>query len=145
MTSSTRQPTVLYPDESHDAATVGHLRQRPAPTRQPRLRETLRALTEHSANFTRLWNSHAVACKIRRPSTSSTRTSTLELTYQAFDVRDAPGQQLRYLPGRTRRPSAQALNLLAPSRHLESGRHVAKAMAGTCGTIASPALRSDTP
>ncbi|MFJ9029045.1 helix-turn-helix transcriptional regulator [Streptomyces sp. NPDC102274] len=79
----------------------------------PRLRELVRTLTEHSADFTRLWNTHGVRGKtqdakhLRHPD-----VGLLTLTYQAFDVRDAPGQQLVIYQAAPGSPSAHALNLL---------------------------------
>jgi transcriptional regulator with XRE-family HTH domain len=95
-------------------ATVGHLRQAAGlDPDDPRLRNVVRTLTEHSADFTRLWNTHAVQGK-----TQDTKhflhpdVGPLTLTYQAFDVRDAPGQQLVVYQAEPGGPSAQALTLL---------------------------------
>ncbi|MFH9067561.1 helix-turn-helix transcriptional regulator [Streptomyces coeruleorubidus] len=79
----------------------------------PRLRALVRTLTEHSATFTRLWNAHTVRGKtqdakhLRHPD-----VGPLTLTYQAFDVTDAPGQQLVIYHAEPGSPSAQALGLL---------------------------------
>ncbi|WP_371525001.1 helix-turn-helix transcriptional regulator [Streptomyces sp. NBC_01283] len=79
----------------------------------PRLRELVHTLTEHSATFTRLWNAHTVrgktqdAKRLRHPD-----VGPLTLTYQAFDVREAPGQQLVIYHAEPGSPSAQALGLL---------------------------------
>ncbi|MEU9991068.1 helix-turn-helix transcriptional regulator [Streptomyces sp. NPDC048045] len=95
-------------------AVVGHLRQAAGlDPNAPRLLELVRSLTEHSADFTRLWNTHAVRGKtqdakhFRHPD-----VGPVTLTYQAFDVRDAPGQQLVVYQAEPGSPSAQALALL---------------------------------
>ncbi|MFG2985742.1 helix-turn-helix transcriptional regulator [Streptomyces sp. NPDC048258] len=95
-------------------AVVGHLRQAAGlDPDNPRLRSLVRDLTEHSADFTRLWNTHAV-----RGKTSDVKhclhpdVGPLTLTYQAFDVREAPGQQLVVYQAEPATPSAQALTLL---------------------------------
>ncbi|MFF4102903.1 helix-turn-helix transcriptional regulator [Streptomyces sp. NPDC001903] len=93
---------------------VAHLRQAAGlEPDSPRLRSLVRDLTEHSADFTRLWNAHAV-----RGKTSDAKdflhpdVGPLTLTYQAFDVREAPGQQLVVYQAEPATPSAQALTLL---------------------------------
>ncbi|WP_433136090.1 helix-turn-helix domain-containing protein [Actinomadura nitritigenes] len=79
----------------------------------PRLRELVGALTEHSADFTRLWNSHTVRGKTRDAKNFlHPDVGALTLTYQAFDVRDAPGQQLVIYHAEPGSPSAQSLELL---------------------------------
>ncbi|MCX4706432.1 helix-turn-helix domain-containing protein [Streptomyces sp. NBC_01373] len=79
----------------------------------PRLRELVRTLTEHSTDFTRLWNAHTVRGKTQDAKQFlHPDVGPLTLTYQAFDVRDAPGQQLVIYHAEPGSPSAQALNLL---------------------------------
>ncbi|MFI2761762.1 helix-turn-helix transcriptional regulator [Streptomyces echinatus] len=95
-------------------ATVGHLRQAagldPA---NPRLRELVRTLTDHSADFTRLWKAHAVRGKSQDAKhLLHPDVGPLTLTYQAFDVRDAPGQQLVIYQAESGSSSAQTLDLL---------------------------------
>ncbi|MFF3327695.1 helix-turn-helix transcriptional regulator [Streptomyces sp. NPDC002889] len=104
-------------------ATVGHLRQAAGLARDnSRLRELVRALTEHSADFTRLWKTHAVRGKTQDAKHFlHPDVGPLTLTYQAFDVRDAPGQQLVIYQAESGSPSAQALNLLG-SIHATSNR-----------------------
>ncbi|MEU9144983.1 helix-turn-helix transcriptional regulator [Streptomyces sp. NPDC048349] len=96
-------------------AVVGHLRQAVGlEPDNPRLRSLVRELTEHSADFTRLWNTHTV-----RGKTSALKhflhpdVGPLALTYQAFDVREAPGRQLVVYQAEPGTHSAQALVLLA--------------------------------
>ncbi len=95
-------------------ATVGHLRQAAGlDPDDPRLLELVRVLTEHSADFTRLWNTHAVRGKTQDAKHFlHPDAGPLILTYQAFDVRDAPGQQLIIYQAEPGSPSAQALALL---------------------------------
>ncbi|MFF0740151.1 helix-turn-helix transcriptional regulator [Streptomyces sp. NPDC004111] len=95
-------------------ATVGHLRQAAGlDPDNPRLRELVRILTEHSTDFTRLWTTHTVRGKTQDAKHFlHPDVGTLTLTYQAFDVRDAPGQQLVIYQAEPGCPSAQALNLL---------------------------------
>ncbi|MFF4398573.1 helix-turn-helix transcriptional regulator [Streptomyces sp. NPDC001480] len=104
-------------------ATVGHLRQAAGlDPDNPRLRELVRALTEHSVDFTRLWNTHVVRGKTQDAKHFlHPEVGPLTLTYQAFDVRDAPGQQLVIYQAESGSPSAQALNLLG-SLHATSRR-----------------------
>lgn len=104
-------------------AVVGHLRQAAGlDPDSPRLRELVRALTEHSVEFARLWAAHAVRGKTQDAKHFlHPDVGTLALTYQAFDVRDAPGQQLVVYQAEPGSPSAQALSLLG-SVHATSNR-----------------------
>jgi transcriptional regulator with XRE-family HTH domain len=95
-------------------ATVANLRQAAGfDPDSPRLRRLVGVLTERSPDFTRLWKAHGVRGKtqdaknLRHP-----EVGALALTYQAFDVRDAPGQQLVIYHAEPGSPSAQALDLL---------------------------------
>jgi transcriptional regulator with XRE-family HTH domain len=105
----------FHPDWDRAAeATVANLRHATSfDPDAPRLRALVRTLTEHSTTFTRLWNAHTVRGKtrdakhLRHPD-----VGPLTLTYQAFDVRDAPGQQLVIYHAEPGSPSAQALGLL---------------------------------
>lgn len=114
----------FYERWGHTAqAVVGHLRQAAGlDPDSPRLRELVRTLTGHSTDFTRLWSAHAVRGKtqeakhLRHP-----EVGPLILTYQAFDVRDAPGQQLIVYQAEPGSSSAQALALLG-SLHATSNR-----------------------
>lgn len=114
----------FYERWGHTAqALVGHLRQAAGlDPDSPRLRELVRTLTGHSTDFTRLWSAHAVrgktqeATHLRHP-----EVGPLILTYQAFDVRDAPGQQLIVYQAEPGSSSAQALALLG-SLHATSNR-----------------------
>ncbi|NUP37840.1 MAG: helix-turn-helix domain-containing protein [Streptomyces sp.] len=95
-------------------ATVGHLRQAAGlDPDNPRLRELVRALTEHSMDFTRLWTTHAVRGKTQDAKHFlHPDVGPLTLVHQAFDVRDAPGQQLVLYQAEPGSSSAQALRLL---------------------------------
>ncbi|MDT0341461.1 helix-turn-helix transcriptional regulator [Streptomyces litchfieldiae] len=95
-------------------ASVGHLREAIgfAPD-NPRLRELVHTLTEHSADFARLWNAHTVRGKTQDVKRLlHPDVGPLILTLQAFDVRDAPGQQLVIYHAEPGSPSAQSLHLL---------------------------------
>ncbi|SEE02443.1 Transcriptional regulator, contains XRE-family HTH domain [Streptomyces sp. 2112.3] len=105
----------FYTDWNRAAqATVANLRQAAGfEPDNPRLRELVATLTEHSADFTRLWNSHTVRGKTQNAKhLLHPGVGPLTLTYQAFDVRDAPGQQLVIYHAEPGSPSAQALHLL---------------------------------
>ncbi|MBY8883691.1 helix-turn-helix transcriptional regulator [Streptomyces sp. PTM05] len=79
----------------------------------PRLCELVGTLTEHSTHFTRLWHAHIVRGKTRdAKQLVHPDVGRLTLTYQAFDVRDAPGQQLVIYHAEPGSPSARALDLL---------------------------------
>ncbi|WP_327281288.1 MULTISPECIES: helix-turn-helix transcriptional regulator [unclassified Streptomyces] len=95
-------------------AVVGHLRQ--AAGLDPdnsRLHGLVRDLDEHSADFSRLWNTHTV-----RGKTSDAKdfhhpdVGPLTLRSQTFDVREAPGQQLVVYQAEPASPSSEALTLL---------------------------------
>ncbi|MFD7101589.1 helix-turn-helix transcriptional regulator [Streptomyces celluloflavus] len=78
-----------------------------------RLHDLVRSLTEESEEFAALWSSHTV----HRKSRDGKRllhpdVGPLDLTYQTFDVREAPGQQLVIYHAEPGSPSAHALSLL---------------------------------
>ncbi|MFD7667855.1 helix-turn-helix domain-containing protein [Streptomyces sp. NPDC059788] len=95
-------------------ATVANLRQAAGcDPGNPRLRELVRTLAGHSPEFARLWSAHAVRGKSRDAKhLLHPDVGPLTLTYQAFDVRDAPGRQLVIYHAEPGSPSAQALGLL---------------------------------
>jgi transcriptional regulator with XRE-family HTH domain len=79
----------------------------------PGLYHLVGILTDGSADFARLWKTHAVRGKTREPKQfDHPEVGPLTLTYQAFDVRDAPGQQLVIYQADPGGDSAQALALL---------------------------------
>ncbi|MFG2827354.1 helix-turn-helix transcriptional regulator [Streptomyces sp. NPDC048434] len=93
-------------------ATVANLREATGfDPDNPRLRELVRTLTEDNADFNRLWNAHTVRGKTQ-DAKHFLHPDVGPLTYQAFDVRDAPGQQLVIYHAEPGSPSAQSLNLL---------------------------------
>jgi hypothetical protein len=79
----------------------------------PRLAELVRTLADQSADFARLWNAHTVRGKTQDAKHFlHPDVGPLTLTYQAFDVRDAPGQQLVIYHAEPGGADAQALDLL---------------------------------
>jgi transcriptional regulator with XRE-family HTH domain len=111
-------------------AVVANLRQAAGfDPEQPRLGELVDTLTEHSAVFRRLWAEHSVRGKTRdAKQLLHPDVGALSLTYQSFDVRDAPGQQLVIYHAEPGSPSAHALTLLG-SLHA-GGRRTAPDSAG---------------
>ncbi|WP_020498781.1 helix-turn-helix transcriptional regulator [Sciscionella marina] len=80
----------------------------------PALQQLVAELTEGSAQFRTLWETHQVRGKTREPKhLVHPDVGPLTLTYQAFDVRDAPGQQLIIYHADPGTPSAHALALLS--------------------------------
>ncbi|ARH89093.1 helix-turn-helix transcriptional regulator [Streptomyces sp. MOE7] len=95
-------------------ATVANLRQAAGfDPGDPRLNALIDTLTEHSTTFSTLWQAHTVRGKTQdAKQLNHPDVGPLTLTYQAFDVRDAPGQQLVIYQAEPGSPSAQALSLL---------------------------------
>ncbi|CAM5236788.1 Helix-turn-helix transcriptional regulator OS=Streptomyces tendae OX=1932 GN=GUR47_06725 PE=4 SV=1 [Streptomyces tendae] len=95
-------------------AVVANLRQAAGfDPEHPRLGPLVDTLTEHSAVFRRLWAEHSVRGKTRdAKQLLHPDVGALSLTYQSFDVRDAPGQQLVIYHAEPGSPSAHALTLL---------------------------------
>lgn len=95
-------------------AVVGHLREADGrDPGNPRLRTLVGSLTGRSPDFARLWSAHTVRGKTRAAKRFlHPDVGALELTYHAFDVRDAPGQQLIVYHAAPGSPSAGALRLL---------------------------------
>ncbi|GHI53151.1 hypothetical protein Srubr_29970 [Streptomyces rubradiris] len=96
----------------------------------PRLREPVSTLTEHSPDFARLWQTHAVRGKTRDAKHFlHPDIGQLTRTYQAFDVREAPGRQLVVYHAEPGSPGAQSLYLLG-SRHATRRRADSPHVAG---------------
>ena len=80
----------------------------------PRLHELVAELSAGSVEFARLWAAHEVRGKTRAAKElEHPAVGRLVLTYQSFDVRDAPGQQLVVYQAESGSRSADALALLA--------------------------------
>ncbi|MFI6948114.1 helix-turn-helix transcriptional regulator [Streptomyces sp. NPDC050422] len=78
-----------------------------------RLHDLVESLTEESEEFAALWSSHTVHGKTRAgKELLHPDVGRLDLTYQTFDVRGAPGQQLVIYHAASGSPGAQALALL---------------------------------
>ena len=91
----------------------------------PGLRNLLAELQEGSEQFRALWQTHQVRGKTREPKhLLHPEVGPLTLTYQAFDVRSAPGQQLIIYQAEPATPSAHALGLLSS---LHATKHTAGA------------------
>lgn len=70
-------------------------------------------LLSGSEDFRRLWNDHDVAgLSVTHKVIGHPDVGRIELTYQTFDVRDAPGQQLTVATAPSGSPSADKLALL---------------------------------
>ncbi|MEJ8641222.1 helix-turn-helix transcriptional regulator [Streptomyces sp. MS1.HAVA.3] len=79
----------------------------------PRLRELVRRLTASSEEFAALWASHTVYGKtLDAKALVHPEVGALSLTYQSFDVRGAPGQQVVIYHAEPDSPSSHALSLL---------------------------------
>ncbi|RSN29221.1 transcriptional regulator [Amycolatopsis sp. WAC 04169] len=80
----------------------------------PALRCLVAELSEGSEHFRDLWEIHQVRGKTREPKhLVHPDVGPLTLTYQAFDVRSAPGQQLIIYHAEPATPSAHTLALLS--------------------------------
>ncbi|MFJ5546262.1 helix-turn-helix transcriptional regulator [Streptomyces sp. NPDC093225] len=129
-------------------AVVGHLREAAGlEPGNPRLRALVGALTERSTDFARLWSTHTVRGKTRAAKHFlHPDVGALYLTYHAFDVRDAPGQQLIVYHADPAGPSAEALRLLgsvhatarSPGSPSSSSPATAQVTASTTAPVCCP-------
>ncbi|MFE3767745.1 helix-turn-helix transcriptional regulator [Streptomyces sp. NPDC059104] len=79
----------------------------------PRLREVLDALLGASEEFAALWSAHTVGGKTHEAKELvHPEVGPLSLSYQSFDVRGAPGQQLVIYHAEPGSPGARGLALL---------------------------------
>ncbi|MEV7442485.1 helix-turn-helix transcriptional regulator [Streptomyces sp. NPDC091204] len=79
----------------------------------PRLRELVRLLTGTSEEFAAMWSAHTVYGKtLDAKALVHPDVGALSLTYQSFDVRGAPGQQVVIYHAEPGSPSSHALSLL---------------------------------
>ncbi|MEV7171517.1 helix-turn-helix transcriptional regulator [Streptomyces sp. NPDC093224] len=105
-------------------ATAGHLREASgtAPD-NARLREVVRTLTARSPDFARLWTTHDVLAKTQGAKhLHHPAVGPLTLTYQSFDVRAAPGQQLVVYQPAPGTATAEALALLGAHGEVPGSR-----------------------
>ncbi|WP_086560288.1 helix-turn-helix domain-containing protein [Streptomyces africanus] len=79
----------------------------------PRVRQVLTELLEHSPEFAELWARHDVRGKaLERKRFEHRDVGPLTLTMQTFDIRSAPGQELVVYHAEPASPSSEALALL---------------------------------
>lgn len=105
----------FYVDWSRAAgASVANLRAASvADPGDPGLLSLVEELTGGSAEFAALWNSHSVRGKTREAKEfHHADVGSITLSYQAFDVNSAPGQQLVVYQAEPASPSEHALTLL---------------------------------
>ncbi|OZE83916.1 hypothetical protein CH294_06575 [Rhodococcus sp. 14-2483-1-1] len=87
----------------------------------PEVAPLVEFLRRRSPEFSTLWDAHEVAgLGITKKRIEHPEVGRLDLTYQTFEVRDAPGQQLIVATAPVGSPSADALSLLGS---LDATRH----------------------
>ncbi|MFJ9080393.1 helix-turn-helix transcriptional regulator [Streptomyces sp. NPDC102278] len=100
-------------DRAAEAVVAGLRQATGVDPRYPRLPELVGFLGEASEEFAALWSSHTVYGKSRdAKDLVHPEVGPLSLTYHAFDVRGAVGQQVVIYHAEPESPSAQALSLL---------------------------------
>ncbi|MEU0132583.1 helix-turn-helix transcriptional regulator [Streptomyces sp. NPDC006296] len=88
-----------------------------------RLHDVIASLSEESEEFAALWSSHSVHGKSRAvKDLLHPDVGPLTLSYQTFDVRGAPGQQLVIYQAEPSSPSDRALSLLGSLHAARSRR-----------------------
>lgn len=103
---------VNWDDVARASVSALRLSQGAAPA-DPEVAALIARLHRDSAEFRQLWDNHAVAgLTVTQKTIRHPDVGLLQLSYQTFDVRSAPGQQLTVATAAQGSPSADALALL---------------------------------